>query len=61
MLASRDKDAVRAEIEQTAPKTLKPREIICRRKRRFANCYVMTCEITFNNKTMNKILKGYNP
>lgn len=28
MLASRDKDAVRAEIEQTAPKTLQPREII---------------------------------
>ena len=28
MLASRDKDAVRAEIEQTAPKTLRPREII---------------------------------
>ena len=28
MMASRDKDAVRAEIEQTAPKTLQPREII---------------------------------
>lgn len=28
MLASRDKNAVRAEIEQTAPKTLQPREII---------------------------------
>lgn len=28
VLASRDKDAVRAEIERTAPKTLKPREII---------------------------------
>lgn len=28
MLASRDKDAVRAEIEQTVPRTLQPREII---------------------------------
>ncbi|MGN0309469.1 MAG: YhcG family protein [Bacteroides sp.] len=28
MLASRDKDAVRTEIEQTAPRTLQPREII---------------------------------
>ena len=28
MLASRDKNAVRAEIKQTAPKTLQPREII---------------------------------
>ena len=28
MLASRDKDAVRAEIEQSAPKALQPREII---------------------------------
>ena len=28
MLASRDKDAVRKEIEQSAPKTLQPREII---------------------------------
>ena len=28
MLASRDKDAVRKEIEQAAPKTLQPREII---------------------------------
>lgn len=28
MLASRDKDAVRTEIEQTAPKALQPREII---------------------------------
>ena len=28
MLASRDKDVVKTEIEQTAPKTLQPREII---------------------------------
>ena len=28
MLASRDKDAVRTEIEQSAPKALQPREII---------------------------------